>query len=215
MNTIFTAIFGPYDDLKEPQVITPGWQYICFTDQPFESAIWKIEHREMMPQGACRTARFYKLMFHRHISSEKSIWIDASFTINTNLDEWWDKHFKEPMTCIKHPVRNCIYAEAIACLKRKKDASHLIRKQVSDYRRIGLPAQNGLIASGLIMRKLSQAAIDFCDQWYHQLQVYSSRDQIAFGFTSWQKPIHHMINWDYRDNKDFIHSPHIHKRISL
>ena len=28
----YTYIIGNYDSLKEPSVITEGWDYICFTD---------------------------------------------------------------------------------------------------------------------------------------------------------------------------------------
>lgn len=213
--TVYTAIFGPYDDLKDPLVITPGWQYICYTDQPLQSDVWKIEHREMLPEGACRTARYYKIMFHRHIETELSIWIDASFQINTNLDEWMDKYFKEPFTCIKHPVRNCVYTEGAACIKRGKDAPQVIRKQLANYRRISMPARNGLIASGIIMRKMSQQSIDLSDSWYQQVQLYSSRDQIGFAYASWHRPMHHVAEWDYRNAKEFIHVPHLHKRIVL
>lgn len=154
-------------------------------------------------------------MFHRHIESEKSIWVDASFIINTNLDDWWEQHFKEPITVIRHPVRHCIYTEAGACIKRHKDAPQLIRRQISDYRKIGVPIKNGLIASGVIMRKMSQPVIDLCELWYDQVKKYSSRDQIAFGFAGWKNPVHHTIEWDYRNATEFLHVPHLHKRIIL
>jgi hypothetical protein len=31
---VYTFIFGDYDDLKSPTIMTPGWDYICFTDDP-------------------------------------------------------------------------------------------------------------------------------------------------------------------------------------
>ena len=43
MKVVYTAILGSiYDDLKEPTVISPGWKYVCFTDQPLQSNIWEI-----------------------------------------------------------------------------------------------------------------------------------------------------------------------------
>lgn len=211
MKTIFTAIFGQYDDLKTPRVITPGWNYVCYTDQPLQSNVWKIVHREMMPEGATRTARFYKIMFHRHIETVESMWIDASFVINTDLNEWW-KRFKEPMTCVKHPARDCAYQEAKVCAIRGKDSEVLLRKQVHNYRQSGLPKHNGLVASGLLMRKMNQKTIDFCDLWYQQVQMYSSRDQIGFAYAAYRHPVFHTIEWDYRNNSEFIHIPHLHNR---
>lgn len=210
---IYTAIFGPYDDLKTPKVVTPGWRYIAFTDQHLKSDVWEIHHREMRPEGNARTARFYKIMFHRHIETEYSMWLDASFLINTDLNEWW-KRFKEPVTCVKHPVRDCVYKEASICIQRNKDSAQLLTKQIRNYKLSGLPAHNGLIQSGILMRKMNQAAIDLCDLWYQQVQLFSTRDQIAFGYASWRHPVHNLIDWDYRNNNEFIHVPHLHNRKS-
>lgn len=165
----------------------------------------------MLPEGNIRTARFYKIMFHRHIETEFSMWIDASFVINTDLNEWW-KRFKEPVTVIRHPVRDCVYQEAKICIVRKKDSDVLLSKQSRDYRLAGLPRNSGLISSGILMRKMNQAAIDLCDSWYQQVQLYSSRDQISFSYAAWRHPVHHSIDWDYRNNNEFLHVPHIHNR---
>lgn len=210
--TIYTGIFGNYDNLKTPQVITPGWKYLCFTDQNLKSDVWEIIRRPMFPEGATRTARYYKIMFHRHIESEFSMWVDGSFIINTDLNQWWEKHVKEPVTCIKHPVRTCAYKEIGVCIQRNIDAADLLIKQNTNYKRAGLPAQNGLIASGILMRKLNQLAIDLCDLWYQQVQLYSARDQIGFAYAGWRMPVHHVIDWDYRTEQEFIYVKHLHKR---
>lgn len=211
VKTVYTAIFSPYEELKEPTVVTPGWQYLCFTDQPFVSNAWQIIPRPMLPEGAQRTARYYKLMFHRHIDTEDSLWVDGSFTINTDLNEWW-KRFRVPFTCIQHPVRNCFYTEAEACFNYKLDAPALIQKQINHYRRAGLPPNNGMISSGILMRRMDQKVIDFCDVWHDQVVNYSARDQLGFAFAAFKRSIHHVIKWDYRVQKEFIHQKHFHKR---
>ena len=39
----YTCITGKYDALIEPLVVTPGWKYVCFTDQTnFTSKVWEI-----------------------------------------------------------------------------------------------------------------------------------------------------------------------------
>ena len=39
---VYTCISGNYDTLKDPTVVTPGWEYICFTDQKVISNVWTI-----------------------------------------------------------------------------------------------------------------------------------------------------------------------------
>ena len=40
---IYTAIFGDYDSLPEPDYIPNGFDFICFTDTDIKSNIWKIK----------------------------------------------------------------------------------------------------------------------------------------------------------------------------
>lgn len=212
MKTIYTAIFGNYDDLKEPLIITPGWQYICFTDQTLESKTWQIIHREVLPEGQQRTARYYKIMFHRHIETEFSMWIDASFIINCDLNEWW-KRFKEPMMCVKHPSsRNCVYDEARHCITFGKDEDWIIEKQIDDYVKAGLPIGNGLIQSGILMRQLTAEAVCLCSMWWEQLRRYSVRDQLAFAYAAWRLPIHHLTEYNYAIGTDFLYLYHLHSK---
>ena len=40
---VYTAIIGNYDELKEPKVISEGFDYVCFTDDvKLKSKVWKI-----------------------------------------------------------------------------------------------------------------------------------------------------------------------------
>ena len=44
---IYTFIIGNYDTLKTPGVMTPGWDYICLTDNPtLKSTIWDVRRSE-------------------------------------------------------------------------------------------------------------------------------------------------------------------------
>jgi hypothetical protein len=211
LKTIYTAIFGNYDDLKEPEVITKGWKYICFTDQDFKSDAWEIVKVPLMECGPAKTARYYKIMFHKHIESEFSIWIDGTFVINTNLNTWW-KRFKNPFTAVKHPFDNCIYKDASACLESGRGEKSLLERQVALYKALNIPKNNGLIASGVLMRQNTKTVNKFCDTWWEQVKRWSNRDQIAYGYANWRHPgVINLTEWDYTRELDFTHIPHIGK----
>lgn len=211
MPTIYTAIFAGYDNLKEPTVITPGWRYICYSDRPISSKTWE---NRIVPAsfGPTRTARFLKLMPHEHIKDERSIWIDGTFRINCNLDKFWNDRFKPPITFLFHPLRNCFYREARACIKNRRDTTNEIRRQAEDYRQLGLPANNGMIASGIILRERTPEVIKFCQRWWEELQKYSKRDQLAFARVAWEMPIYNVTRYDYRKGPDFIYKQHNFRR---
>lgn len=216
MKTIFTAIFGGYDDLKQPMFVSQHWKYICYTDQDFElpeDNVWEIRKVPVMEFGVAKTARWYKINFHKHIDTEFSLWIDGTFIINIDLNRWW-KRFKAPMTCLKHPFDDCIYTDLRSCLSAKKGDFWKLIEQATDYKRLGIPENNGLIASGIMMRQNTKEVREICDTWWEQVEKYSERDQIAFGYAAWKHPgIFDTIKWNYQspDITEFLHCPHLHK----
>lgn len=208
---IYTAIFGKYDDLKEPFVVTEGWRYVCFTDQDFKSDVWEIVKAPVMSCGPSKTARYYKIMFHRHIQTEFSMWVDGTFIINTDLDQWW-RQFKAPFTAVQHPFDTCIYKEASSCLNSGKGEQPLLEKQINHYKSIGVPSKNGLIASGILMRQTTELVSNICELWWREVEKWSSRDQIAFGYVSYKYPfVVNRIEWNYTNRSEFIHIPHLGK----
>jgi hypothetical protein len=211
VKTVYTAIFGKYDELKEPIVVTKGWKYICFTDQDFKSDVWEVRKVPVMDVGPVKTARHYKIMFHKHIQSPLTLWVDGTFVINTNLNKWWEQ-FKPSFTAIQHPFDNCIYTDAKACLDSGRGEKSLLERQVAFYKAIGVQKNSGLIASGVLMRQRCGVVNEFCNTWWEQVRRWSNRDQIAYGYANYKHPnVINLINWNYTTQDEFIHVPHIGK----
>lgn len=208
---IYTALFGNYEELKEPKKITPGWQYICFTDQPIVSKMWEIRKVDIKDECPRRIARYFKIM--EWVDWQKSIWIDASFIIDTNLDDWWDKYFKNGFSAPIHPFRDGVYAEILACILMKSgDIGHL-QDQEKEYRDAGVPEFGGIISSGLLMRENTQEVIKLCEDWWNELRTRSIRDQVAFARVYFgNEHLINMYDWNYTREKDFIYMHHYHKR---
>lgn len=211
MKTVYTAIFGPYDDLKAPFFKSQSWRYICFTDQDIKSDVWEIVNVPLINNDPAKTARYYKINFHKHIETEFSMWIDATFFINIDLNRWW-RRFQLPMTVINHPFDNCVYTDLKSCIGAGKGDFFTLIKQVQDYRNEGLPENNGLISSGILMRQNAKEVQRFCELWWKQVERYTQRDQPGFGYAAWKMPgVFNSFNWNYTVATEFIHIPHLHK----
>lgn len=214
MRTCFTAIFGNYDDLKQPFWIPQHWKFVCYTDTDLQlpdNNVWEIRKVPVMEFGPAKTARWYKINFHKHIDTEDSLWIDATFFINIDLNRWW-RRFQEPMTVVNHPFDDCIYTDIKSCIGAGKGDFLTLVKQVTDYKALGIPEHNGLIASGILMRRNTKEVREICDTWWEQVEKYTERDQVAFGYAAWTNPgVFNSIDWDYTKRKEFIHCPHLHK----
>lgn len=210
MKACFTCLFGNYEELKQPTIVTPGWQYICFTDQDIKSKTWEIRKVELTgdPQ---RQARFYKITMFKEW--EQSIWVDASFRIETNLNQWWALYFKKGLAAPIHPLRDCVYIEALDCIFAKRGNKEEVEKQINQYKKEGIPKRTGIISSGILMRENTPEVIELCEKWWEELSKHSSRDQIAFAKVGiGYDHLIHRYRWDYRREKDFVYLKHFNRR---
>lgn len=210
-NVAYTALFGNYEELKTPKVITDGWQYKCYTDQDLKSDVWeiiKVDIKDFAPQ---LMARYYKIM--EWVDWERSFWVDASFVIDTDLSLWWDKNFKKGLSAPGHPLRNCVYNECLDCIIAQRGNKEQVQAQMKEYEDLGVPKGNGVIQSGILMRENTQPVIDLCEAWFKELSTRSMRDQIAFCKVELDfKEVVHKYQFDYRQGKDFIYHLHYQNR---
>lgn len=210
MNVCFTALIGDYEELKRPKIISEGWTYICFTDQPITSDVWQINQVILNKHPAQLMARYIKIM--EFVDWEKSIWVDASFQIDTDLNGFWNKYFKGGLCAAKHPIRNDVYSECLDCISSQRGDREQISAQMREYKSLGIPANGGLIQSGILLRENTPEVIELCENWYSELSTRSIRDQIAFAKVSLNSPIVHTYTWDYRARHDFLYFHHFARR---
>jgi len=208
MKICYTAIFGHYDDLKDPAIISDGWKYICYTDQPFKSSVWEVIHTpvpaDIDPQ---RLARWYKIM--HWVDWEFSMWIDAAFQINIDLNDWWKRTFVMPFSCAKHPLRTCVYREIASCIANNRGMADELLRQQEVYKKEGVPDHNDrIITSGVLMRKNTPTCIQLCEKWWDEVAAHSVRDQVAFAKISIGYKIHTFV-WDYSQSKELKYIKHI------
>ncbi len=208
MKVIYTAIFGNYDDLKEPGIVSDGWKYICYTDQPFTSSVWEVVHTPV-PAGIDpqRYARWFKIM--HWIDWEYSMWVDAAFHINVDLNDWWARTFELPFSCAKHPLRTCVYREIASCIANNRGMADELLRQQEAYKKEGVPDHNDrIITSGVLMRKNTPTCIQLCEKWWNEVAAHSVRDQVAFAKISIGYKIHTFV-WDYSQSKKLKYIKHI------
>jgi hypothetical protein len=217
LKTVYTAIFSNYDEIKQPSFVSQHWRYVCYTDQDHElppDNVWEIVKVPVMEGlSPAKTARWYKINFHKHIETEFSLWVDATFYINCDLNRWW-RRFQLPMTCINHPFDDCIYKDIRSCMGAGKGDFFTLVKQANDYKNLGIQEHAGLIASGILMRQNSREVRQICDTWWSQVEQYTERDQISFGYAAAKYPeTFHTIDWNYSspDVTEFLHCPHLNK----
>lgn len=190
---IYTAITNDYDTLKNPTTMTKDWDYVCFSDRVINSDIWQV--RPTLKSDA-KEARKVKVDIS-DLNYDLSIWHDASFQIRCNLDEFINYYHRKELSIIDHPGRDCIYEEAEACIGLEKDRKELILDQMEAYEKEGYPTDNGLVATGIIIRTHTESVEKFGRIWWEEVKKWSKRDQLSFNYALWKHPLNvHLFKSD-------------------
>ena len=188
---IYTCITGDYDTVKEPKFITPGWDYICFTNNPkLTSVNWRIQE---LPDDHgldnTRLARRVKILPHEYLKNyDLSIWVDANLTVSCDLDYFTELSLVDGnlLALMTHGQRDCIYDEGHECIKQNKDDSKVILDHLAKYEESEYPHKNGMVQTGIQIRKHNdETLIDLNEHWFKEVRDGSKRDQLSFNFVVW------------------------------
>lgn len=209
----YTCLIGPYEELKDPTVPQSGWDFICFTDQPIISIVWKIVQVTVPPDlTAQRFARAIKLQPHIYLPDYQfTFWLDAAFQINIDLNIFWNKYFKSPFTVPAHPLRHCWTQEINSCISNKRGDEVELRLQEMAYKEQDVPRFKGIITSGVMMRENTPECIKLCAEWWEEVCRHSVRDQVAFAKIG-RNYEHYLFAWDYSQSKELKYFRHYHHR---
>lgn len=185
---IYTAIFGDYDILREPEFINKDFDYVCFTDCNITSDLWRIEKTDKVDNPTL-FARMYKTLPHKFLKEyDLSIWVDGSIRIVSDMNIYLKRLGDNDIMMFDHG-RRCIYDEAKACIRHGKDDKDVIEKQMIRYAKEEFPREMGLNATGLMTRKHNDKVKEFCDAWWNEIAKGSIRDQLSFNYVMWKHPI--------------------------
>ena len=182
-NYVYTSIIGGKDTLKDNQNTT-GAKFVAFMDKPVESKIWEIRDSCKEFIDPVRNAKKHKILPHLYFpDAEYSLWIDGTMTLKVPLEELVNKYLKDTdIAMFKHPYRDCLYDEALACINLGLDNPDTIKKQVEEYNLEGYLPRRGLFEATVILRRHTNEIRAFNEIWWDEIQWGSRRDQISLPY---------------------------------
>jgi len=190
---IYTCITGNYDDLLEPKFISKNCDYICFTDnKELNSNVWNIKPmpNELSKLSFVKQQRNIKINAHKYLSEyDISIWVDSSVDLLGDINNLIDTLNFDTYNIFvgKHPHRDCIYDEAEACIKLKKDTTENINNQIQYYKNEAFPQHYGLAQTNILIRKHNDKdCIKLMHSWWKMVNRFSHRDQLSLSFCMWK-----------------------------
>lgn len=195
---LYSVITGGYDTVPElPKSLVTGIDCILVTDDPKikipEGSAWEIKvvKKEKDPH---RHQRRLKIQFHKLFPKyETVVYMDGNIQLRVALKHVIQLH-RGGFTTTTHPQRKCTYDEGEACERLNKAPVELIRKQMDEYRKEGMPMNFGMVQTGFIIRSNTGEVREFCDAWHKELSKQTHRDQLSIKVVSWRTgfPIHHI-----------------------
>lgn len=173
VKVVFTAIFGDYDKLAP--IREKNWRCICFTDsEDLQGKGWEIIYTKPEPKIFRKIKTCPHLFLPKH---DISVWLDGNISPKMPMD-----HITRNRTgfyLMQHPQRKSVFAEAQRCKELNKDNHEIIDKQVAKYKKQGYKDDNGMYATGVIIRD-GKGFEKFGEAWYAEIRDHSVRDQISF-----------------------------------
>ena len=231
---IYTSIFGNKDELLDCQFQADDIDYICFSDVDLKSNVWKVVRKDLVNSNFCRTSRKYKILAHKFLPEyEVSIFVDGNFQVRKHPKDLID-NFKylsdanlavfdhnDPLISLNpypqyRDPRNCIYEEAVACKRLRKDDPFIIDSQIAKYKSKQYPKNNGLISSAVLIRRHNESdVVKTMEDWWEEICSGSKRDQLSFNYVAWINNLNfNYIQGDIRNNEYFrLFQPHRHNKL--
>lgn len=210
---IYTALFGDYDKIVDPDQLWEEFDFICFTDQKgLRSPIWQFVNVASEGESSVLLNRKYKMLPHLFLSQyEVSLYLDVNIKPLKNPREFIERELLEKDFLLpRHSVRECVYEEAKECIIFKKSGLEETISQISRYKKDGFPRKFGLSENGILFRRHNLPLIkSLMEQWWIEFGQGSKRDQLSLPYIFWKNGKELPLGEFSADDRiNFIKYPH-------
>jgi len=131
--------------------------------------------------------RHCKILVHEHLGTEYSIYHDGNIEMLIDPQEAVERWLKDTdLAVFAHPRRDCVYAEAEACIREGKAQAGMVHPQMARYRQEGYPEGAGLAACWVLVRRHTPEIKRFDEAWWTEYAKGAKRDQLSFNRTCWK-----------------------------
>jgi len=196
---VYTAIFGKKDVLHDPLVRPIGVDFVCFTDQPLSSSVWRVVRVSPPEKDSTRSARKYKILAHKFLPEyDMSMWVDGNVLVKGDVREFLEKYLSvnnfavfDHAQCPDMPISTLAeHEERLLAMERAgkhQEDPDLMHRQGEAYRADGYPDDRGLAWTLVLLRRHNAPdVVRAMDAWWQELVRWSKRDQISFNYVAWK-----------------------------
>lgn len=189
---VYTCIFGAYDEVIEPSFVADNIDYYFVSDTKppkLETYKW-LDAGAILPEGLdspIKKNRFVKMHPHLLFPEYKySIYIDGNVQVLGNVEDFLYEN-STGISVFMHPLRRCLYYEALTVVNCRRVTAEDVYKQMSQYLSEGMPMKYGLAEMSVIVREHHKdICIKIMEEWWEEFSHQSQRDQLSFMYVMWK-----------------------------
>jgi len=192
---VYTVIVGGFDNVKQPIVTDPRFDYILFTDLPIDSefGVWQVRSIGYESDDLRKKSRFPKIRPEISLPEYKaSLYIDGNIGIISQCVynrcvELAEKGVE--WAGIKHQSRDCVYDEMNAIVGLGWVHDYEVLDWYRFLRNEKYPEHNGMFENNIIFRTHTQTVRRINELWWWTLEEKKvKRDQFSLMYAMWQVP---------------------------
>lgn len=215
---VYTCVTGDYDYIKEPLKTEKNCDYFLISDKKYPDlhVYQQLDINDFVPANLAENAeknRWCKTHSHRIFENYKySIYLDGTIQLVHPVSHYVEQIGAIGMALHKHPLRNCIYEEALRLIANKRGTINYqsLREQMLRYLREGMPREYGLFECGMIVRDhANSVGSRIMEQWFEEYRTGIKRDQLSFTYILWKNGISSNAAGILNDGKDIRKNPHL------
>lgn len=203
---IYTVITGDYDTIKQPQVITPGADYILFTNNHCgeEAGVWKIVHLDEPELTAAWSgsvnrndaivsdnkrinnillSRKVKMLAHKYLPKgyDMSIYLDADMLIKADMSKLFELLNDDVlMAAFKHSSCFSVRDEINGLIERGVVTPAVVESRWRRYCEWGFKDNLGITENGILIRRHNNPkVVELMELWWQEYLHGCLRDQVS------------------------------------
>lgn len=197
---VYTAIFGPYDEVLEPLTQPDNVDFFIFTDQevPADSVWQEIEvdlaDYDLEEANSMIKNRFFKILPHLFFGDSDykySLYVDGNEMVMTDPTEFIHRMNKYGMLFHDHYRVDCSYVEVERSRVQKIGSDAEYDEHNAYLRSEGFPEKYGLLECPIILREHDHPTCQMImEEWWESFLAHSKRDQVNLPIVLWRHGIH-------------------------
>lgn len=190
---VYTAVFGGYDAVCFPRYLNHEMDFFYVSDNKPnrlpEYYHW-IDAKDIIPAyitSPIQRNRFVKMHPHLFLKDYSySIYLDGNVIIKEDISNFI-RESKTGIAVYMHPMRECIYYEALSTVNFKRVDVDDVCAQMERYLEEGMPCRYGLTEMPVIAREhMKKACVGIMETWWKEFEHEAQRDQLSFMYALWK-----------------------------